>query len=278
MSTVPKPVSDVDVIIVAHDSGVLLTEAVASVEAQVEPGRVLVVDAGSSDGSVEAMSAAHPTVRIIPTENRGFAAANNVGIAATTGKFVLLLNPDASLEELGLRGLVSRMSANRTVGVVAPRVMDADGTTQAGSYGRFPTLRVAIVMRLNRALNVLSLGHLGKHADIAGTTPVDWVTGACMLVRRSAIEAVGPMDEGFFLYYEDIEWCHRMHDGGWTVLVEPDSCCTHHRGGSGGGSSPAAVAAYRASFYRYCKLYHLGLYALAARIGLGTRMAVGGRG
>ena len=69
-----------------------------------------------------------------------------------------------------------------------------------------------------------------------------------------------------------------MHDGGWTVLVEPDSCCTHHRGGSGGGSSPAAVAAYRASFYRYCKLYHLGLYALAARIGLGTRMAVGGRG
>jgi GT2 family glycosyltransferase len=99
-----------------------------------------------------------------------------------------------------------------------------------------------------------------------------------VLVRRTAIDAVGPMDEGFFLYYEDVEWCHRMHDGGWNVLVEPDSCCVHARGGSGGGESPAAQAAYRASFYRYCKLYHLGALAFAARIGLAARVAAGGRG
>lgn len=278
MSGAVAPVPDVDVIIVAHDSGALLGEAVASVEAQVESGRIVVVDTASTDGSVEAMQAAHPGVRVIATENRGFAAANNVGIAATSGKFVLLLNPDATLEELGLRSLVSRMNANRTVGVVAPRVIDPDGSTQEGSYGRFPTLRLAVIMRLNRLLAFLSLGHLGKHADIMGTTPVDWVTGACMLVRRTAIEAVGPMDEGFFLYYEDVEWCHRMHDGGWSVLIEPDSCCTHLRGNSGGGDSEAAQAAYRASFYRYCTLYRLRAFALAAHIGLGMRVTAGGRG
>jgi len=278
MITTSGPAPDVDVVIVAYDSGPLLTAAVASVEAQVAPGRVVVVDSGSSDGSVEAMSAAHPDVRVIRTENRGFAAANNVGIAATSGQFVLLLNPDADLEELGLRSLVTRAQANRTAAIVAPKIINADGSLQEGSFGPFPTLGSTIAIRLNALLTWLSRGHLGTHIGISGTTPVDWATGACMLVRRSAIEAVGPMDEGFFLYYEDVEWCHRMRDAGWTVLVEPDSCCTHARGGSGGGASPAAQAAYRASFYRYCTLYHLRGLALAARIGLAARVAAGGRG
>jgi GT2 family glycosyltransferase len=272
------PLPDVDAVIVAHDSGPLLAEAVASIEGQVPVGRVVVVDAGSIDGSVDAMLAEHPDVRVIRTENRGFAAANNVGIKATSGKFVLLLNPDAVLEELGLRSLVSRVNANRTVGIVAPRVTNEDGSTQLGSFGGFPTLRHLLNLRLNSIIVRLSGGHFGGRVDVIGTTPVDWVTGACMLVRRSAIDAVGPMDEGFFLYYEDVEWCHRMHDAGWTVLIEPDSTCVHARGGSGGGESKVAQAAYRASFYRYCKLYKLGALAFATRIGVASRKAAGGRG
>lgn len=268
---------DVDAIIVAHDSGALLEAAVASIEPQVAPGRVVVVDTGSTDGSVDAVAAAHPDLRVIRTENRGFAAANNVGIASTTGQFVLLLNPDAVLEERCLGPLVTRATSNRTAGIVAPKVMDPDGRTQEGSFGPFPTLWNAFTMRANRMMHRI-LRRSDKGLELHGTTPMDWVTGACMLVRRSAIEAVGLMDEGFFLYFEDVEWCHRMRDGGWTVLVEPSSCCFHTRGGSGGGDSAVAAKAYRDSFYRYCRIYHLRIYALAARIGLTARRAAGGRG
>ncbi len=269
---------DVDVVIVAHDSGAMLEGAVASVEGQIAPGRIIVVDSGSSDGSVEAVVAAHPAVRVISVENRGFAAANNAGLAATGGEFVLLLNPDAALEERCVEPLVSRAKSNRTAGIVSPRITDPDGSTQIGSFGPFPTLGRALATRANRILHVLMRRKGDGRPEVHGTTPVDWVTGACMLVRRRAIEAVGPMDEGYFLYYEDVDWCHRMHDGGWSVLVEPSACCMHHRGGSGGGGSAAAQKAYRDSFYRYCTTYHLRLYALAARAGLVARRAAGGRG
>lgn len=99
-----------------------------------------------------------------------------------------------------------------------------------------------------------------------------------MLVRRSAIEKAGPLDEGFFLYFEDVEWCHRMHDNGFTVLIEPIATCIHHRGASGGGDSPAAEKAYRESFYRYCELYRLRGLALAGKIAVNLRKLVGGRG
>jgi hypothetical protein len=98
-----------------------------------------------------------------------------------------------------------------------------------------------------------------------------------MLVRRSAIEKVGPMDEGFFLYYEDVEWCHRMRDAGWTVLIEPTAACVQARGGSGGGDSAADQEAYRAGFYHYCGLYHLRALALSVRVGLTVRTTASGR-
>lgn len=277
MSVAAHSTPDVDVIVVAHDSGALLEAAAASVESQVAPGRVVVVDAGSIDGAVDALVVAHPDIRVIRTDNRGFAAGNNAGIVDTAGEFVLLLNPDAELEDRGLDSLVARAKANRTAGIVAPRVTDPDGTTQEGSFGPFPTLRKLLIDRANKLMHRM-MKRSGSHIDVRGTTPVDWVTGACMLVRRSAIEQVGPMDEGFFLYYEDVEWCHRMRDGGWTVLIEPTATCVHARGGSGGGESQAAQQAYRASFYRYCELYHLRALGLAARLGLSLRRAAGGRG
>lgn len=277
MSATAASFPDVDVIIVAHDSGALLESAVASVEGQVGSDRVVIVDAGSVDGAVEAVVAAHPDVRVIRTENRGFAAGNNAGLISTCGEFVLLLNPDAALEDHGLRTLVARAKSNRTAAIVAPLVTNPDGTTQAGSFGPFPTLRTTLVARGNALLNGMSGGRVAKPHVVHGTTPIDWVTGACMLVRRSAIEKAGPMDEGFFLYYEDVEWCHRMRDAGWTVLIEPTVTCVHSRGGSGGGDSPAAQEAYRASFYRYCGLYHLRGLSLAARVGLKMRTASGGR-
>jgi N-acetylglucosaminyl-diphospho-decaprenol L-rhamnosyltransferase len=272
-----RALSDVDVVIVAHDSGDLLERAVASVEGQVAPGRVVVVDAESADGSVVALASSHPSVRVIPVPNRGFAASTDAGIAATSGEYVLLLNPDAELEDRGLALLGARMRSNRTAAIVAPKILDPDGGLQDGSFGQFPTFSRTLVAHLNRLAHAATHGKMRSQGDITQTMPVDWVTGACMLVRRSAIEKAGAMDEAFFLYYEDVEWCHRMHDHGFNVLIEGTVCCVHRRGASG-GDSPAAQKAYRDSFYRYCRLYHLWGLSTAARLGLSVRRILGGRG
>lgn len=268
MSASPVKFPDVDAIIVAHDAGASLERAVGCLDGQVAPDRITVVDAGSIDGAVDALVAIHPDVNVIRTEYRGVAAANNAGIVATAGEFVLLLDPDACLEERCVGPLVARAKANRTAAIVAPRVVDADGSVLPDSFGRFPSLRRALVPHVNRALGKLRRARGELKIEVLGTTPVDWVSGACMLVRRRAIQAVGAMDEGFLLQYQDIEWCHRMHDAGWAVLIEPTSCCFRTAAGSPvTGGAPAAKAP-RDDFLHYCRLHNLRAYALTGRLGL----------
>jgi len=267
----------VDVIIVAHDAGAFLEPAVASVEEHTGPGRIVVVDAESTDGSVDSLAATHPGVRVIPAPNRGFSASNNVGIAATSGAYVLLLNPDAELADGSLERLVARMEADPRIAIVTPRVLDADGGLQRGSFGAFPTLANTLALHVGRAFDRLRGGRgLARSERTAEGSP-DWVTGACMLVRRAAIADAGPMDEGFFLYFEDVEWCHRMRDHGWKVVIEPAASCVHHLGKSGGGPGTASRA-YRDSLYRYCRIYHLWGLAAATRTGLVLRSLLEGRG
>jgi GT2 family glycosyltransferase len=267
---------DVDVVIVAHDAGEYLRMAVESVVRQTGGGRVLVVDAESSDGSVQALAASSPGVRIIAAPNRGFSASNNVGIEATSGAHVLLLNPDAELVEGSLTRLVAAAQADPRTAIVAPRVLDPDGGVQRGSFGAFPTLASRLRLHLLRAVDRLGGGGQAR-LEKAASGPVDWVTGACMLVRRAAIDEVGEMDEGFFLYFEDTDWCHRMHDRGWRVVIEPSASCVHHLGKAGGGPGRASQA-YRDSFYRYCGIYHLWGLAAVTRAGVALRTLLGGRG
>ncbi len=268
---------DVDVVIVAHDAGGFLQMAVDSVTQQVGPGRIVVVDAESADGSVIALASTRSDVRVISAPNRGFSASNNVGIAATSGAYVLLLNPDAELDAGSLDALVARAEADPRVAIVAPRVLDADGGVQRGSFGAFPTLVGTLTLHLGRAFDRARGGRGLAPGERTAEGSPDWVTGACMLVRRAAIADAGPMDEGFFLYFEDVEWCHRMRDHGWSVAIEPAASCVHHLGKSGGGSGRASDA-YRASFYRYCRLYRLWGLAAASRIGIALRSLSGGRG
>jgi hypothetical protein len=275
MSAAPATLPDVDAIIVAHDAGASLERAVASLDGQVAPDRITVVDSGSIDGAVDALVAARPETNVIRTEDRGIAAASNAGIVATSGEFVLLLDPGSVLEERCLAPLVSRAKSNRTAGIVSPRILDADASTQQGSFGPFPSLGRAFVLRTNRILHKLRRRSGEFRLEVHGTTPMDWVSGACMLVRRRAIQAVGSMDEGFVGHYQDIDWCRRMHAGGWTVLIEPSACCTHAAAGVPDGG---AAKALRDDFLHYCRNYHLRAYALAGRLGLVKLNAMGGRG
>jgi GT2 family glycosyltransferase len=257
--------ADVDVIVVAHDSGELLERCVASAVEQVPADRVLVVDAASTDGSVEAALAVHPSVRSMAAENRGFAASNNLGIADTAGEFVLLLNPDAELRPGTLASLLKAAHDRPRAAIVGAKVFNPDGSLQANQAGRFPSLAQVVGLRLWRLWQRARGNRALSPRDFESTRERDWVTGACMLVRRAAIDEAGPMDEGFFLYYEDIEWCHRMRDHGWSVVQEPGAEVVHHLGGAGGGSA-AGRRAYRESFYRYCDLYHLTGLRAAARL------------
>jgi N-acetylglucosaminyl-diphospho-decaprenol L-rhamnosyltransferase len=263
----------VDIIIVAHNSGALLAEAVASAVSQTRPGKVWVMDAESTDDSMDAVRATGVNVESVP--NRGFSASNNRGIETSRSPFVLLLNPDAVLCPGSLATLATTAQNHPQAGIVGALILNADNSVQAGSFGRFPSLGEALRLRLWRMVQRLR-GNLSFSPKApAHTVPVDWVSGAAMLVRREAITDSGPMDEGFFLYFEDTEWCHRMRDHGWEVLLEPRARVVHHRGGS--NTSKTAVAlAYRASFYRYCDLYGLSGLKWCAKVGLLLRRSLGG--
>jgi N-acetylglucosaminyl-diphospho-decaprenol L-rhamnosyltransferase len=264
-----------DVVIVAHNAGRLLIEAVDSAVDQAGAERVWVMDAESTDRSIEALQATGVEVQVVPVSNSGFAAANNRGIELTSSPFVLLLNPDAVLCPGALEALQETAEANPQAGIVGAQVLNPDASVQANSFGRFPSLATALGLRVWRITQRLrGNANLSPKAPTS-TVPVDRVSGAAMLVRRAAINDAGPMDEGFFLYYEDIEWCHRMRDHGWEVLLAPSAQVVHHLGGS--GASKAAVAlAYRASFYRYCDLYGLWGLKTFARLGLCFRRLSGG--
>ena len=261
---------DVDVAIVAHNAGALLEPAVASAAREAGEDRVVVIDAASTDGAVAGVTLAHPGITTIAAPNDGFAASNNIAIATTSGRYVLLLNPDAELERGALDALVAYADAHPRTAVVGAKILNADGTLQAMSFGLFPSLPQAIGLRVWRLWQRLR-GNPEMHPrDFAQARSVDWTTGAAMLVRREAIEDAGPMDPGYFLYYEDVEWCHRMRDHGWDVAIEPAATATHHLGRAG-VPTDFVLNAYRESFFRYCEAYNLWGLRFAGRVGLGLR-------
>lgn len=283
-TTLEQPSAGIDVVIVAHNSGVHLAEAVESAVDQAGPGHVWVIDAESTDGSVAALhessapakKALAESIHILAVPNTGFAAGCNRGVQETNSSLILLLNPDAVLLPGALAALTMTIGAEPRAGIVGALILDPDGTVQSDSYGRFPTLARVLAKHLRRAaVRPLAKSRRSPKQPMS-TAQVDWVTGATMLVRRAAIAEVGPMDEGFFLYYEDVDWCHRMNDSGWKVMLEPTARVLHYLGGS--GSSQTIVAqAYRDSFYRYCKLHGLWGLKLVSRVGLALRRSLGGR-
>ena len=265
-----SPGLDVDVVIVAHNAGPLLEPAVASAAREAGEDRVVVVDAASTDGAVTGVALAHPRITSISAANGGFAASNNIGIVAKRGRWVLLLNPDAELKPGALAALVAYANSHPRAAVVGAKILNADGTLQAMSFGKFPSLPQVIGLRLWRGWQRLRGNEGLNPRDFSQPKRVDWTTGAAMLVRRVAIEDAGVMDAGFFLYYEDVEWCHRIRDRGWDVVIEPKAEAVHHLGRSD-APSDFILNAYRESFYRYCDEYGLWGLRLAARVGLSLR-------
>lgn len=198
----------------------------------------VVVDNGSTDGTVAFVRERHPDVRVLEQENRGLGAGWNAGIEATDSTYVLLLNADAWLSEGALDRLVEFADTRPRVAVVGPRLLNPDGTLQRSVRG-FPTVwRLATEYLF---LRKLAPGTSAFNAFYAGDfdhdeiREVEVVMGACMLLRRSAIDEVGLCDEDYFLFSEETDWCYRFRQAGWEVVFFPGAECTHVRGASHSG-------------------------------------------
>ena len=198
----------------------------------------VVVDNGSQDGTVELVRERFPAVRLLESENRGLAAAWNRGIRETDSRYVLLLNSDAWLVGDALSRLVTFADRRPEAAVVAPRLLNEDGSLQRSVRG-FPTLwRLATEYFFLRKLAPRSDAFNAFYAgdfDHDEVREAEFVMGACLLVRRSAIDQVGLLDEDYFLFSEETDWCYRFRRAGWQVLFFPGAECVHVGGASHGG-------------------------------------------
>ena len=198
----------------------------------------VVVDNGSSDGTVDFVRRRYPDVRLVEAANRGLGAGWNIGIRETTAPYVLLLNADAWLTEGSLGRLVDFADARPRAAVVGPRLRNPDGTLQRSVRG-YPTVwRLATEYLFIRKLAPRSSAlnaFYGGGFDHDEVRSVEGVMGACMLLRREAIGEVGECDEDYFLFSEETDWCFRFREAGWEVVFFPGAECVHVRGASHSG-------------------------------------------
>jgi len=237
-----SPDIELEVIVVSHGARDLLRRCLASLREHPAaiPTRVTVVDSGSPDGTPDMVEEEFPEVRLIRRGNVGFSAANNLVLEEVAGpdgaRLALLLNPDTEVREGALDAAVRRIDGDRTIGMVGIRLVTETGELDHACKRSFPTPLAALghftgIGRLPGAPPALAQY---RATELAEHEPgdVDAVNGAFMLVRREALLEAGPLDDGYWLYMEDLDWCHRFHDAGWRVFYEPAGTALHVKGGS----------------------------------------------
>jgi hypothetical protein len=253
--------SDVSVVVVTYNALPWIERALESVRGN----EAVVVDHGSSDGTVAFVRERFPEVAVVEEENRGLAYGWNAGIARTSGPYVLLLNADAWMHDGALDALTAFADAHPRAAVVGPQLRNVDGTLQRSVRG-FPTLwRIATEYLFLRklaphsaALNAFYAGGFAHDTQ----READWIMGAVWFVRRAAIDEVGPADDSFFLFSEETDWALRLRNAGWEVWFDPDAVATHVVGGSHQGRM---LAENVRSQLRFLEKHHGAGYARAAR-------------
>jgi N-acetylglucosaminyl-diphospho-decaprenol L-rhamnosyltransferase len=257
-----------DVVIVSYRSRDRLRSAVAPL-AGLDDVEVIVVDNASGDDSLGAVEGISGVRTIQLPDNRGFAAGCNAGWRAGSAPYVLFLNPDARIEPASVRALVSALEHDPNLGAAGPKILEADGTLD-WSQRRFPRLRstYAHALFLNRVLRGSPwTSELVQDADdYARPGSPDWVSGACIVVRRSVLEELGGWDEGFFMYCEDKDLCARIRDAGHDIRFSPEAVAVH----AGGASAPrtSLMPVLARSRVRYARKHSGALVAAFERAGI----------
>jgi N-acetylglucosaminyl-diphospho-decaprenol L-rhamnosyltransferase len=225
---------DVSVVVVTYDALPWLTRALDSVRGH----ELVVVDHGSTDDTLGVVRSRYPEALVVQQDNKGYGAGLNAGMRVASGKWFLLLNSDAWADGDAVERLVSFAEAHPSAAVVGPRLRNTDGTLQRSVRG-FPSLwRLAteylFLRKLAPGSNALNAFY-GGGFDHDTARAADWLYGPVLLVRREAVEAVGPLDEDFFMFSEETDWCRRFWDAGWEVWFTPDAEFTHVGGATHGG-------------------------------------------
>ena len=276
---------DLEVVVVSHGAEELLRRTLRSLERNPasRATRVTVVDSGSPDGTPDAVEREFPSVRLIRCANIGFSAANNLVLRETEADAVLLLNPDTEVYPGTLDAALARLASDERIGMVGCKLLTESGELDHACKRSFPTPLGALahftgVGRRDGAAGALSqyrATDLGD--DEAGE--VDAVNGAFMLCRATAVREVGLLDEGYWLYMEDLDWCRRFWDAGWKVFYDPAGVALHVKGGSSGGRrAPRQEIAFHRGMGRFYRRFDAPgsnpLVNAAVYAGIGAKLGV----
>jgi len=259
----------VSVIIVSWNAKAYLLECIESIYKQdlKDSPEIIVVDNASSDGSPEAVRANYPAVTLIENVgNYGFAKANNVGIKASRGEYLFLINSDIVVREGCFQKIVQHMSNHPSVGMLGPKIFSVDGSVQRTCMG-LPSL-------WNLFCRAVALDALFPHSRIFGshfltywnfddTRPVDVINGCFWAIRRSAIDDVGFLDERFFIYGEDVDWCRRFTEKGWQVVFFAGAEALHYGGASSANAPIKFDIEMQRANYQYWTKHHSRFEAYA---------------
>ena len=253
------PPPDISIIIVSWNVRERLRACLDSLPRAVASIETIVVDAASADGTPEMVRAEFPFVRLIAcSDNVGYSRGNNLGLAQARGQYALILNPDTQLAGQSLAVMAAYLDDHPRVGVLGPRLVLADGSVQP-SRRRFPSLTTALFE--STWLAGLAPRRVLEHyyaADLpeAETAEVDWLVGAALMVRRAVWEQVGLLDEGFFMYSEELDWQRRIRAAGWQIVYLPTAVVRHFEAQSSAQVPAATHIRFNTSKVRYFRKYH----------------------
>jgi GT2 family glycosyltransferase len=271
---------DLSIIIVNWNTKQLLLNCIESIYRTVKRSsfELFVVDNNSTDGSVEAISRAYPAVNVIANAaNLGFAKANNLALRKMSGRYAVLLNSDTIIKDLALEKMCDFMEHHRQGGMCGPQLLNEDGSKQ-NSVGHFPTLLTEFMSK--RLIRILfpekyRLAFKSKNAELESPAEVDYISGACMVVRKTVMDEIGMLDEDYFFLYEEVDWCFRMKKAGWLIYHLPD-IEIYHLGGQSMKEMNlrARVESWRSRYLFFQKKLGLSHVAWYGLLWLGTAQNV----
>jgi GT2 family glycosyltransferase len=239
---------------------------------------VIVVDQQSLDGSPEMVEAEFPEARLVrQAPNLGFAGGNNVAYRHASGRYFLLLNSDTVVTPGWLTELIRYADAHPQAGLIGPKLLNPDGTLQY-SCRRFPTLAAGIFRHtpLERfePKGRFTGDYLMRDWDHETPREVDWLSGACLLARRAMIDQIGGLDDGYFMYFEDVDWSYRAHEAGWDVHYTPTPAVLHEVGRSSDRRPKRMIVMHHQSAYRFFSRNSAFGKNAAAKLLLGAGLTV----
>jgi GT2 family glycosyltransferase len=256
---------DISVVIVTWNSEEFIGNCLDSISRTADGVQfeIIVVDNSSSDGTVKIVQESGVQIDLVKNrKNLGYAKANNQGIERSQGRYVLLLNPDTEIQEDSLDSMLKFMDANPRVGALGPKLLNPDGSVQPScrEFPRFSTLIWEFfgLSRLFPKSSIFGRWRMGYFSfDRPGD--VDQPMGSCLMLRRQTLNNVGPFDENFRRFFNDVDLCYRIKNVGWKIYFHPDARVVHHKGGSTGKAKRRMIWLSHLAFYRFLKKHKAGL-------------------